>query len=525
MHTVPLNIKTALVITPPVRDFYFTHHRFTSLGASLVAELLVKRGIRTIPRNFALLRKKPILIPLPEDLSYLKPHILEKETGKTSFFTRCKHFGPEIKECGSIIRSLNPDICFISCFAWCYGSTAVELAEEIKTRMPSCPVVLGGAGVSAFPEFFLRSKGVDYTITGEAEVSLYRFLDYLQGKTSDPDDIPNLGWKNRDDIYFSRKEFTSKEQIEPAIYISPAFKALGSSNVPSRISVSISRGCSLDCSFCSNRICHGDEFKLSSFSKIQESINSLIPKSGVSPSDVHILNFEDDNLLLDFQFWVECIKEFKRYFPDVRIYAENGLDYRLLTPQRCHELIKLGMAQFNFSLASTDNSILKESKRNADFSRYDELLSIAENAKIPVITYFICGLPLDTRETVVENLLFLQKRPTEIGISLFYPVPGIKGFEDKHTFNNLSPAMCTGSAAYPWNNSLSTQTMITAFRLARFINLQKSDNLSGSEQALVDVIAEKRRLYTYIRTDSGIKLKEIGNQDYELVDMYFSSLD
>lgn len=520
MYTKPEKITRALVLVAPIYDFYFTPHRFSSLGASVLLRMLRSRGIDTDLLSFPLLRKKPASIPLPQELSYLSPFIIENETGKTSFFTRYKRFGPDLKECGKIAAALKPDICFISCFAFCYGQTAIELAIEIKRQISSCTIAIGGAGVSAYSEYFLKSESIDFTISGEAEVALFPFLDFLQNSEADPLSVPNLGWKNEGKLHFAAKELSSEKQIEMTVYFSNSINNLQLNQREYFITTSLSRGCPMNCRFCSNWICHGREFRRVTFDKVQESIEQL--KEHISPSESVYVNFEDDNLLLDYKYWIECIKEFKSHFPRSSFYAENGIDYRLLTPLRCRELIDSGMSQLNFSIGSADDNILKENNRKSDISLYDKLLSIAEEADIPVITYFICGFPHDTRETVINNLHFLLNRKTGIGISMFYAVPGIDGFEEKKIFDRLSPALCAGSSAYPWNDSLSTCTLVTAFRLARFINLCKSEIKSEPEQELIKLATENKRLYTFVKTEAGANLRETINQDYELTELFFN---
>jgi hypothetical protein len=42
----PIFFRHAAVVVPPLRDFYFTRHRFSSLGAAIVASLLKREGLQ-----------------------------------------------------------------------------------------------------------------------------------------------------------------------------------------------------------------------------------------------------------------------------------------------------------------------------------------------------------------------------------------------------------------------------------------------------------------------------------------------
>jgi len=105
---------------------------------------------------------------------------------------------------------------------------------------------------------------------------------------------------------------------------------------------------------------------------------------------------------------------------------------------------------------------------------------------------------------------------------LFYAVPGIAGFENKAMFDMIAPCCCCGSSAYPWNKKLSTLTLITAFRISRYINLIKQNNQSESERELVTIIKKEQRLYTLIKSASGQIRIPVPHVDDELVTLFFA---
>ena len=59
--------------------------------------------------------------------------------------------------------------------------------------------------------------------------------------------------------------------------------------------------------------------------------------------------------------------------------------------------------------------------------------------------------------------------------------------------------LCTGSAAFPWSESLTTAQMITAFRLSRFVNFTQKIGLQPPERDLLTRIRKERKLYTLCR--------------------------
>lgn len=515
MLHIPLR---AVVISPPVEDFYFTAHRFYGAGVNIVANLLRKKGLHVTEFDFPLMSKKGSTISLPQELAYLKAYIMENETGKASFFRTYKHFGPSIQQCSDMVCGLKPDLYFVSVFAFCYSSTALELAESIKKRNKDSLIIFGGAGVSVYPEYFLKREQVDYTLSGEAEVNVCDLADYIISPDHNPDRISGLGWKSDGKCNFVPiTRITSSNEI-----LCPAIKT-AESKTSVTFSVSLSRGCSQKCRFCSNWLCHGNKFRRCS----QDQINAIIRqiKDADIPEEKTIhLNFEDDNLLIDYNFWIETINSLKSHFRNISFSAENGIDYRLLNCTNCKELIEMGFTQFNLSLGSVSGEINRSSGRSSDLQHYCSLLKIITDFNIPVITYFICGFKEDTPESVARNLAFLSSKDTLIGISLFYPVPGIAGYENREIFDQKSSRLCCGSSAFPWNNSLSTQTMITAFRLSRTINLSKSKSIDPLHKQLLEKVFSTGKLYTLQRSQKELRIVEVSNQDYDLVGLYLEMM-
>ncbi|MBC2717185.1 MAG: radical SAM protein [Desulfobacteraceae bacterium] len=509
----------ATIAVPPVFDFYFTRHRFSGLGSEILYNLLRKNGCEVQLFNFPHQRKKGGHLPLPKALDFLNPHIIENEEGRLSFFTRYQRFGPPLSECADQVIASSPDIVFISCFAFCYADTALELASHIRAINPEITIAIGGAGVSAYPDFFIQNPNIDYALAGEAEVSVSSFLNALRSNEKDlsgvPFGVPNLYQKNNGNIIAPLiKKQTDADEI--------GFVLKKTNTTPKAIyfTTSLSRGCPKRCRFCSNFLCHGRKFRVIPITKIQKglSIISLNPEDCDKPVYV---NFEDDNLLLDPEYFLNVLKIFKKKFSKVLFLAENGVDYTKLTPGLVKNLIDLGMKQFNLSIASTHLPILEDEQRDSTFSLYEKVLQILNKHKIQSITYFICGFKKDSKKTVAANIAYLAKHPTRIGISLFYPVPGIPDFTDKVLFDKHPPFLCAGSSAFPWNQSLNTAELVTAFRLSRFVNLLKSEIKSKDEETLIQKITKKQRLYTLVKKGGTRAIIPVPNADNDMVRLFF----
>ncbi|OQY35360.1 MAG: hypothetical protein B6241_02395 [Spirochaetaceae bacterium 4572_59] len=464
------------LIQPPVRDFYQTPHRHSALGCFSVQKILETAGHEVKFYNFPVWQKQVSTPPLPTELYYLKPFLIPGENGPVSWFHQRKHFGPSFEDCARVALKNNPDMIMISCFAWSYAEEAASMARAIRRQAPGIPIEVGGAGPSVNPGWFKGSGLFDRVRTGQAEINLK--------------DFPGV----RED---SQPVTPIVSPVEESFHGKPQFTTM------------LTRGCTARCSFCANYLTLGREFRKTA----ADTIIKMLSDYGVE--EFH-LDMEDDNLLVDPDYFTDFLERFHRRFPAATLSAENGLDYQKLSLSLAGKLIDWGFVKFNLSMASADSEILAKQKRSSRLDHLSQLLIFFNDRKIPVITYFICGLQGDTVDSVCRNMGFLAGQHTEIGISPFYAVPGLPGFEHPGTGNQPeSPVLYCGSSVYPWNGNLTTAQLITAFRLCRLINLLKSPATEQWKE-LTDRIITEDKLYTTTGKGQKKTLLEVPHMDNEM---------
>ncbi len=483
----------AAIAVPSFYDFYATPHRLSALGATIAKKILRDLGWQTHLSHFPFTAKQSLA--LPDSFTHLQPYLLPNEYGPTAFFSRYHRFGPSPDQCADVILAQNPDAVFLSCFAFAYADDTLTLAKHIKKKRPTTPVYVGGAGASVLPEYFQNHACIDAVIAGEAESALTDFLS-LGGI---PDSVPDT---------------TISTSVQPRV-------AIVAKNSPKNVlwlTTSLSRGCPRKCAFCANHLTQGRQFRKIDLADFLDELVKF-PQDG----RVH-MNFEDDNILMDREFFFEILKAVRQVFPQASFSAENGMDYNLLDRDTLERLIKYGFKQFNLSMASCSPAILKNEQRHSDLQHLQDLLEHLQQVKIPAIVYFICGLQSDTVDTVIDNLLFLYRQPARIGISLFYPVPGLPGFQEPHPFLNTDSHLCTGSAAFPWTGSLTTSQMVTAFRIARYINAVKNGRHHTLHRELLTRIQRENKLYTFQHTNNGGEMVRPPGLEREMERAFFNTL-
>jgi anaerobic magnesium-protoporphyrin IX monomethyl ester cyclase len=453
---------------PSVEDFYHTPHRHAALGLRACAGIAARRGFNTELFVFSAYSTRTAL-PLPRELSYLKPFLFSGERGPLSAFHTFRRFGPSYEAAAETILSRDPQAVLIGSFAFAYAESAAALARAVKKRKPKMPTAVGGAGPSVAPSVYESYRCFDSVLCGEAETVLPGWLDSLsEGRAGADEPVRFL-------------------PAEPADSFLPLFAPVSLQPVES-FSLSFTRGCPRRCAFCANWLTHGRKFRKADTEAVLE---VMAPYAGEQPVRI---GFEDDNLLFLKEEFFEILSRIRKLFPRAQFTAENGLDYQLMDAGVVERLVEAGFRQLNLSLAYAAPSGLRGQSRGLDVERYKEVASAAARLEVPVVTYFICGMEGDSLPGTVENLLFLAGQPTTAGISLFYPVPGIPGFESNSLLLSR-PRLAASSSAYPWTDALTTAQLLTAFRLSRLVNACKS--AAPQWTGLLKKCFQKRRLYSF----------------------------
>lgn len=468
-----------VLVQPAVEDFYFTPHRSSALGLRSLAAAWTGRGHDCHILNFPMEKPLKKKLPVPDALAYLHPWLakLPKEMNGTSYFSSYFRFGPHLESCLEQIKKLEPQVVAVSCFAWAYAQTTVELLELLKkhwqkSRNPPL-LVVGGPGVTVMPGYFTSSANL--VVTGEGE-NVIEAIEKRAGKIS----YPSCG------------EIASSDMLRDFPFVWD-IKA-GRKNRFTATTM-LTRGCPKMCSFCANHLIFGKILRKTALPDVCHGLDKLVSQvlersqyPETMESRLH-LNFEDDNILFQKKYFLSILKYIKDKCDQNRIKfsfsAENGMDYLLLNHETLRAFKSLGLTQLNLSMASMDQKQLEGEKRVGNLKKLESLLEFSEKLDIPVITYFICGLKNDTPVKTVETISYLHGLKTSIGISLYYPVPGLADWQDKELFLKIPPFVCCGASAYPWNDSLSTKELITAFRLARTSNYIK--NCAGDRDVVRNI--------------------------------------
>lgn len=332
-----------------------------------------------------------------------------------------------VEDASSVSRSIEvtlPDLIGVSCTTNTFQYVPA-LADAVKKRMPSVPVILGGVHAILNPNECIAVNGVDAVCPGEGEGVVVDALDALStGKSVSEVDglwlstaqaitrkptralIENLGSLPRPDrtIFDFSRLISAREGILYAL---------------------ASRGCPYPCRFCCNSAIrekfpnHGKYVRRKGVIDLCEELGSAIDRLTFK---VRLIHFQDEIMGLD-RAW---LKEFAARFPEqVGIPFLCNMRADLITLDTARLLKEAGCQAVCVGLETGSEKLRTEilGKRISD-EQFLQAIDILRTQGIRTHTFNMVGLPGET-VTDAMNTIFLNADASvdKSMISIFYPYP------------------------------------------------------------------------------------------------------
>ncbi len=442
--------RKALLVQPPIEDFYTTPIRLYPLGILSAAAVLERAGW-TVGILDCLAPPKKRRLPLPGKFAALGPYLNDP-----LFFKHYHRFGLSDGEIVARIRDFSPDLVGISSQYTAYFKSVEELVRLVKANF-DLPVVLGGHHASVFPKIIKeRVPLVDAVLEGPAETALPDFLSAsgVLGKGAGrTEGVPFADWK----------------EIRPAHHLvaGPDYR-IGGKNM---VSLSASRGCPHGCEFCSIERMFGRRISYREVGRVVEEMRWNRRKK-----DVRIFNFEDDNLAFD-RTWFRDLLEAVSKDGDLRgveLAAMNGLCHPDLDEDVLAAMARSGFRRLNLSYVTRNAGLRGRYGRPVRGPDFGTLVRAALRAGLHVTAYVIIGLPGQSYREIKDSLDDLFDLGVLVGPSVFYLPPGSRLYERIRVPGAIRADwdLARSSAFAVETETLSRRDLVELFLYARRRNLE-----------------------------------------------------
>ena len=338
-------------------------------------------------------------------------------------------------EIGDEIIKRNPDIVSISALTPTIG-VSLDMADKIKQVSSDTLVVLGGYHPTFEYESVLEEESVDLVVRGEGEYTLLELVKAIENG----DDLTNVqGLAFHDNqtgelvVTPDRPVIMDLDELPfPAFHLFPMEK-YRIFNVTTNIATIITtRGCPMQCSFCSSAALHGHKMRRRSYTNVVDEIEYRL-----SEENIDTIAFMDDTFTLNKKFIRDFCAEIKRR--NLKFWwgctsRVDTLDEDLLETMKDAGCITIFMG-----VESADQQMLENMGKNITVEKTRNAFRLARKVGIRSIASCVIGMPEDTKETMKRTVEFVKElKPNYALFSIATPYPGTRFYNETFRKNLIS---------------------------------------------------------------------------------------
>lgn len=320
------------------------------------------------------------------------------------------------------LDAFSPDLVGMSSMTFQYD-TMIRIAGYIRRRMPEVKLAAGGYHPTLMYREITAEKPeipLDFLFRGEGEEAFRELMEALSRGATDFAGITGLSWRSRSGEWIHNPDRALQDlKLLPlpnrSVRLEKGFHVFRK-----RIDViETSRGCPLNCNFCSIRKMYGPTFRTFPIERIVADLKSL------KSAGVKVVFFSDDNITYNAD-----------HFKSVcRAIIENGLnsmEYAIQAsalgiaknPDLVALMDKANIRLIELGLESMDPSVIKLMKKATSVEINREAVRLLKKYHMCITALFIIGFPDDTRQSIqnsFRNLMALK--PDALYCQFITPYP------------------------------------------------------------------------------------------------------
>lgn len=327
-------------------------------------------------------------------------------------------YGLSDRQIENEIADYKPDLVGVSALFSNKYYDAISVCRIVKNYNPEIKTVMGGSHVSTMPEEALEAGNVDAVVMGDGELAL---LDLIKdwnrtcykwgtGRPANLDELP----------------FPARHLLNMPVYLSGESAHSGHKISPVA-SITTSRGCPHNCSFCAIRCTFGDVYRMRSPGNVLKEIDQL-----VRDYEIKELDIEDDNFTANKQRAIAILQGIIDNRYQMAINSPSGLAIFALDELLLDKMVEAGYYSISLAIESGVPWVLKDlMHKHVDLIKAKRLVKYGRSLGLKVKAFFILGYPGETKETMQRTVEYAA----ELGAdwSLFFPATALPGTELYYT--------------------------------------------------------------------------------------------
>ena len=398
-------------------------------------------------------------------------------------------------EIGEEMLKRNPDIVSISALTPTIGA-ALDAADKIKNVKPDTIVVLGGYHPTFEYENLLKEEeSIDVIVRGEGEYTMLELVQKIEsgGDLKDVQGLAFIDDTSEDKTIIVTPDRPPIQDLDelpfPAFHLFPMekYKIL---NITTNVATIITtRGCPMQCSFCSSAALHGKHLRRRSYENVVDEIEMRLQEQNIDT-----IAFMDDTFTLDVKFVKNFCEEIKRRGLKFWWGCTSRVD--TLSEELLEMMKDAGCITIFMGVESADQQMLDKMNKNITVRKTMNAFKLARKVGIRTIASCVIGMPEDTRESMKKTIDFVSSlKPNYALFSLATPYPGTRFYKETFEKNLIK--------IRDW----SKYTLINP--ILETIDCSKDDLRSIQKKAFIKFYIRPGDLISQTRQDGMVLVKTI----------------
>lgn len=333
----------------------------------------------------------------------------------------------DFKDVEKELLKRKPDLVALTALTPTIGK-ALETAQVVKETLPDSIVVMGGYHPTFNFIETLEDENVDIVIRGEGEYIMLNLVQALENQSS-LHDVKGIVFedKNSKEIVVNPEAPLIQDLDElpfPALNLLPMKKYRLLDMDTHMTTMITTRGCPMQCSFCSSAAMHGKKIRERSVENIVDEIEYL-----KTNYDIDTIAFMDDTFTLKKRKVMAICDEILKRNIEIMWGCTSRVD--TLDEKLLKKMKEAGCITIFIGVESADQQQLDNMCKNTTIAKIENAFKIAHKLKIRTIASVALGMPGDTKEIMNKTVKFVHKlKPNYAIYSLATPYPGTRFYKE-----------------------------------------------------------------------------------------------
>lgn len=333
----------------------------------------------------------------------------------------------DFKDVEKELLKRKPDLVALTALTPTIGR-ALETAQVVKETLPDSIVVMGGYHPTFNFIETLEDENVDIVIRGEGEYIMLNLVQALENQSS-LHDVKGIVFedKNSKEIVVNPEAPLIQDLDElpfPALNLLPMKKYRLLDMNTHMTTMITTRGCPMQCSFCSSAAMHGKKIRERSVENIVDEIEYLNTNY-----DIDTIAFMDDTFTLKKRKVMAICDEILKRNIEIMWGCTSRVD--TLDEKLLKKMKEAGCITIFIGVESADQQQLDNMCKNTTIAKIENAFKIAHKLKIRTIASVALGMPGDTKEIMNKTVKFVHKlKPNYAIYSLATPYPGTRFYKE-----------------------------------------------------------------------------------------------